>query len=190
MNSNLTTYSKRVAAIAEILSEVIDVSRYAVNTYSSKPEGLEMVNGLWCSWGEPEHGLPRVAVSIEAVEDVDDQVRICRDHVAAYPERGETHYDPSSASEVATDRPGEYVFLFNYVEDVTALVGQCKVTIMPALQQIKDADHRYQDLELADFVNAAVEIGRRVGCSPYEDDFVRPEFPEKWNRGWTAFPHG
>ena len=74
--------------------------------------------------------------------------------------RGESHYDPSSASELATDRPDEYIFLFNYVEDVTALVGNCQVTIMPSLQQIKRMDHDYPDLELADFVDAALEIGR------------------------------
>jgi hypothetical protein len=183
------TYSQRVAAIAEILNEVIDLSKYAVNTYASNPQDLEMTNGLWCSWGEPEYGLPRITVTIEAVEDIDDEVRTCRDHVANYLERGESDYDPSSASELATDRPDEYVFLFNYVQDVTALVGHCQVIIMPSLQQMKCADHANPDLELAHFVDAALEIGRTVGCSPYKDDFVRPDVPEKWTRqGWTAFP--
>ena len=98
--------------------------------------------------------------SVEAVDDIDAEVRTCRDHVADYLNRGESHYDPASASELATDRPDEYIFLFNYVEDVTALVGNCQVTIMPSLQQIKRIDHDYPDLELADFVDAALEIGR------------------------------
>ena len=127
-------------------------------------------------------------MSVEAVGDINDEVRACRDHVADFPERGESSYDPASASEVSSGRPDEYVFLFNYVEDVTALVGQCKVTIMPALQQIKLADNAYPDLELSDFVNAALEIGRTVGCSAYEDDFVRPDFPDSWQRRWTAYP--
>ena len=188
--TELRTYSQRVAAIAEILNEVIDLSKYAVNTYASNPPDLEMINGLRCSWGEPEYGLPRITVFVEALDDIDDEVRACRDHVANFPERGESQYDPASASELPTDRPNEYVFLFNYVEDVTVLVGNCQVTIMPSLQQIKRMDHDYPDLELTDFVNAALEIGRTVGCSPYDDDFVRPDFPERWTQlSWTAFPN-
>jgi hypothetical protein len=184
----LRTYSQRAAAIAKTLSSVVDLSKYAASTYASNPPDLEMANGLKCSWSESEYGLPRVTVFVEAIDDINDKVRACRDHVANFLERGESDYDPASASELATDRPDEYVF-FNYVEDVTALVGHCQVTIMPSLQQIKGMDHDYPDLELADFVDAALEIGRTLGCSPYDDDFVRPDFPEKWTRhSWTAFP--
>lgn len=183
------TYTQRTAAVAEILSSVIDLSKYAVNTHASNPPDLELTNGLWCSWGDPEFGLPRITVCINAVDDIHDEIRQSRDHVAEYLLRGESHYDPASALELTTDRPNEYVFLFNYVERLAIFVGQCEVTIMPSLQQIKRIDHDYPDLELSDFVDAALEIGRTVGCSPYEDDFVRPDFPEKWTRtGWTSFP--
>ncbi len=183
------TYSQRVAVIGEILSSVINVSKYTVDTYSSNPPDLEMTNGLRCSWADNETGLPRVAVYIERVDDINDEVRTNRDHVADFPERGESHYDPASASEVATDRPDEYVFLFNYVSDVRSLVGHCRVTVFVLLDLIKRIDNEYPDLELADFVEPALEIGRTVGCSQYQDDFVRPDFPEKWTRhSWTAFP--
>lgn len=189
MNSDLTTCSQRVAAIAGILGTVVDLSKYAVNTHASNPEDLELTNGLWCSWGDPEYGLPRITVCINAVDDIHNKIRQSRDHVAEHLLRGESHYDPASASELPTDRPDEHVFLFNYVDDLTVLVGNCEVTVMASLQQIKRADHDYPDLELSDFVDAALKIGRTVGCSPYVDDFVRPDFPEKWTRtGWTAFP--
>jgi hypothetical protein len=150
---------------------------------------LKWTNGLWCSWGDDETGLPRVAVYIERVDDINDEVRTNRDHVAGFPERGESHYDPASASEVATERSDEYAFLFNYVSDVRSLVGHCEVTIFVLLDLIKRFDNEYLDLELADFVEPALQIGRTVGCLPYEDDFVRPDFPETWKRHrWTAFP--
>ena len=150
----MITYSQRAAAIAEILGRVIDLSKYAVTTRESNPADLELAKGLWCSWGDPEFGLPRITFCLNAVDDIHDEVRNLRDHVAAYPLRGESHYDPSSASELPADRPDEYVFFFDYVEDLRALVGQCAVTIMPSLQQIKRMDHAYPDLELADFVDA------------------------------------
>lgn len=187
--TELRTYTERVAAIVQILSGVIDVSKYIIATYSPNPPDLETNNPLWCSWADPETGHPRIAVLIEAVDDINDEVRSQRDHVANYLERGDSHYDPATASEVATDRPDEYVFLFNYVGRVTALVGHCRVDVMPSLGLIKRFDNEYLGLELADFIDAALRIGRTVGCTPYEDDFVRPDFPDKWFRhGWTAYP--
>jgi hypothetical protein len=177
MSTELTTYSQRVAAITAILSRVIDLSRYAVNTRVSNPADLELTNGLTCSWGEPEFGLPRISVCINAVDDVADEVRQSRDHVAEYLLRGVSHYDPASASDLHSDRPDEYVFLFNYVQRLTVIVGHCEVTIMP---------HEH---ELIDLVDAALKIGRTVGCSPYEDDFVRPDYPEEWTRyTWVSPP--
>nr|WP_231990086.1 hypothetical protein [Mycobacterium sp. 852002-51971_SCH5477799-a] len=37
--------------------------------------------------------------------------------------------------------------------------------------------------------NPALDIGRTVGCSPYENDFTLPEFPEGWRNqsvGWRV----
>lgn len=120
--TELRTYTERVAAIVQILSSVIDVSKYAVDTYSSNPEDLAMTDGLRCSWADRGTGLPRIAVYIERVDDISDEVRSQRDHVADFLERGDSYYDPATASEVATNRPDEYVFLFDYIDDVRALV--------------------------------------------------------------------
>ena len=60
----------------------------------------------------------------------------------------------------------------------TAVVGGCEVSI-------------YSDVggvDLADLTEAAVQIGRLVGCSAYRNDFVAAELPELRSRlrGWLT----
>jgi hypothetical protein len=178
MTGELSTYSQRVSKIVSILGRVVDLSKYAVTTRDPNP--IPVTNGLHCSWGDPETGLPRLSVNIRAVDDMRDEVRSFRDDIAQHSLDHDGEYDPARACEVPTGSPNEHVFLFNYLRDLRALVGCCDVGILVCSD----------DVTLRDLVDAALEIGRTVGCSPYVDDFVGQEFPEKWSHRWTAFaPH-
>jgi hypothetical protein len=35
-------------------------------------------------------------------------------------------------------------------------------------------------IELSKLADVALDIGRSVGCSAYQNDFTLPEFPEEW----------
>ncbi|MDX1886764.1 hypothetical protein [Mycolicibacterium sp. 120270] len=173
MTSELTTYTQRRAAIAAILESRVRVSEMA-DTTGGNTNPLEYDNGLHCSWGDPELGTIWISVSVKALADVAEAVARHREHVGEYALRGEDTYDPSTAREEPSDRDGEYIFVFGYVDSVRVVVGSCEVNIGTSVI----------DVALADLVQPALEIGRTVGCSPYEDDYVPPEIPEKW-RSWT-----
>lgn len=172
MGIDLTTYTQRRIAIAAILGPYVEVSRMADTTGNTNP--LEDENGLYCSWGDPETGMRWISVSIKSLDDVAGAVASHRYHVSEYALRSEDSYDPATAREEASERAGEYVFVFKYVDSVSVIVGACEVTIGC---DIRDSD-------VSDLVQPALKIGRAVGCSPYENDFVPPEIPEKW-RGIT-----
>jgi hypothetical protein len=179
MNAGLRMYSERAARIASILGRVIDLTKYADITSDSNP--IPVANGLSCSWGDPETGMPQLSVQIRAIDDMHSEIRSFRDDIARHSLNRDGLYDATLASEVPTGRPDEHVFLFESLRDLRVIVGTCDVGILVYAEEVS----------LRDLVDAALEIGRTVGCSAYEDDFVRPEFPEKWTRtSWTAFPPG
>jgi hypothetical protein len=81
----------------------------------------------------------------------------------------------------ASNRDGEYIFIFEYVDDISVIVGQCQVSIVTG----------GRIASVSDLVEPALEIGRTVGCSPYENDFVPPEIPDRWRQitwGSPPFP--
>lgn len=177
MDPSLATYAQRRSAIAAILEPYVEVSRMASTT--DDPNPLEDDNGLHCRWGDPETGITWVSVYVKSLSDVDAAVARHRYHVGDYALRFEDSYDPKTAREEPTDREGHFVFVFEYVDTVRVIVGTCQVSILSSIRSIS----------VSDLVEPALEIGRTIGCSPYENDFVPPEIPEKW-RGitWVAPP--
>jgi hypothetical protein len=171
MDSSPQSYTQRCARIAEILEPYVQVSRLSNTT--ARPDPFED-DELSCSWGDPETGIRWVSVYVKPVSDVPAAVARHRDHVGEYQLRGEDSYSPVSAREEVSDREGEFIFIFEYLDRVTAIVGDCQISIL--------TDGRIASV--SDLVEPALEIGRRVGCSAYENDFVPPEIPDKW-RGIT-----
>ncbi|RAV12848.1 hypothetical protein DQP57_09005 [Mycobacterium colombiense] len=89
------------------------------------------------------------------------------------------HTPNPEAYEISGPQPGEYVFILHYLGHVRAVVGNCVVHIMPMGTGV----------ELSELADPALDIGRTVGCSPYENDFTLPEFPDEWRDqsvGWRA----
>ena len=74
------------------------------------------------------------------------------------------------AYEIAENHSGGIVFVLNYLGRVTAIVGNCLVDIWPSGTEI----------ELSELAEAALDIGRTVGCSAYENDFTSPNYPDEW----------
>jgi hypothetical protein len=179
MNPDLNSYTQRRSRIAAILEPYLHVSRLANTT--ADPNPLEEDDGLACKWGDPETGLSVASVFIRSLSDVAAAVARHRNHVDNYQLRFEDSYLPASAREEASNRDGEYIFIFEYVDDISVIVGQCQVSIVTG----------GRIASVSDLVEPALEIGRTVGCSPYENDFVPPEIPDRWRQitwGSPPFP--
>jgi hypothetical protein len=72
-------------------------------------------------------------------------------------------------------QPGEHVFVLNYLGRLTAIVGNCTVDISPIPSTSP----------VSEIAEAALDIGRTVGCSAYVDDFEPPTID--MSRGyWTT----
>jgi hypothetical protein len=169
MTSDLRTYTGRLARITEILEPCLHVSEYVLATPESNP--LDRPNGLACRWFDRRSAQPTVSVFIDELEDVDRSLASLRDDVA-----GNGDFEPGSVTEVAGSGHGEYVFLRHYVNGLTAIVGNCRVSLSAPG-------------DLTDLVEPALEVARSVGCSAYLDDFVRPPFPDEWRgTNWGVGP--
>ncbi|CKU85663.1 Uncharacterised protein [Mycobacterium tuberculosis] len=65
----------------------------------------------------------------------------------------------------------------NYLGQVRAIVGDCVIHIMPMGTGV----------ELSKLADLALDIGRSVGCSAYENDFTLPDIPRQGRNqplGW------
>ncbi|MCG5432777.1 glutaminyl-peptide cyclotransferase [Mycobacterium sp. MYCO198283] len=171
----MSRYSDRVARITRIVESVVDLSGLLPNTSASNP--VPLPNGLACSWGEYETGMTRVSVHINAVDDAADELRSLRDQVNEFAYRNH-RYDPSAASEVPMEDPDVHVFVFGCFAEVKVLVDHCRVDFAVV----------NRDFPLATLIEPAIEIGRTIGCSPYEDDFVGPDFPDRWRKHRIVMP--
>ncbi|WP_196109285.1 hypothetical protein [Mycobacterium tuberculosis] len=58
-----------------------------------------------------------------------------------------------------------------------AIVGDCVIHIMPMGTGV----------ELSKLADLALDIGRSVGCSAYENDFTLPDIPTQW--GTSSMNH-
>ena len=146
MTSDLRTYTGRLARITEILEPYLHVSEYVLATPESNP--LDRLNGLACRWFDRRTAQPTVSVFIDELEDVDRPLASLR----------------------------EYVFLRHYVNALTAIVGNCQVSLSAPG-------------DLTALVVPALEVGRSVGCAAYLDDFARPPLPDEWRpTNWGVGP--
>jgi hypothetical protein len=169
MTSDLRTYAQRLARITEILEPHLHVSEYALATPESNP--LDRPNGLACRWFDRRTAQPTVSVLIDELEDVDRPLASLRDDAD-----GNGDLEPGSVTEVSGSGRGEYVFLRQYVNALTAIVGNCQVSLSAPG-------------DLRPSSSPALEVGRSVGCSAYLDDFVRPPLPDEWRRtNWGVGP--
>ena len=175
------SYTGRRDLIAEKLEPYFQISAMLPSNIRPTSESAEELwdNSLWCSWADRETGYTRtVTVSIYQVADGDERADGVRYMMREECAPGLDLRTPNpEANEIAGERPGEYVFVLNYLATVTAIVGNCVIHIMPMGTGI----------ELSKLADVALDIGRSVGCSAYQNDFTLPDFPEEWRNqpvGW------
>ena len=177
------SYTGRRDLIAEKLEPYFQISAMLPKNMRPTSEAAEKFwdNSLWCSWGDRETGYTRtVTVSIYQVPDGEERAEDVRDMMREECPAGLDLRTPNpEAYEIAGERPGECIFVLNYLPRVTAIVGNCVTDIMP----------RGTGIELSKLADVALDIGRSVGCSAYQNDFRLPEFPEEWGNqpvGWST----
>jgi hypothetical protein len=170
MASDLSTYTERLARISAILEPYLHLSQYVLATPDVNP--TEAPNGLAGRWFDRQSGRPQVSVFIDQSTDIDGVLAGLRAEVT-----GEDYYEPGSSSEVSGLGDNEYAFLQHYADAVTAIVGNCRISVHPP------TEHK----DLAELVDPALEIGRTVGCSAYQNDFVPPSHPMSWT-SWGVGP--
>jgi hypothetical protein len=159
LNDAPETYSERRRIIGEILEPLFDVSSMVPTNNSSSFEPGTSATSLLCSWADRETRQNRtLSVYVDAVSDgaakADDVRQMIRDETVVGDE----------ATELAAMDPGQYVFALDYLGRLTAIVGTCVVDILPFPVT----------RPLTTFADAAIAIARKVGCSPYVDDFTPP----------------
>jgi hypothetical protein len=159
-----------LARITEILDPYLHVSAYVLATPESNP--LARLNGLACRWFDRSTAQPRVSVFIDEFEDADTRVASLREDAA-----GDGDHEQGSVTEVASAGRDEYVFVRHYVNALTAIVGDCQISL--------NAPHDFHDL--ATLAEPALEIGRIVGCSAYRNDFVPPSHTDEWPKANWGF---
>jgi hypothetical protein len=177
------TYPGRRELIAEKLEPYFQISDMLPSNMRPTSETVEKFwnDSLLCSWADRETGHTRnLTVSIYHAADGEHRAGEFREMVRqeCSPEL-DLHTPNPDAYEIAGPEPGEYAFVLSYLGDVRAVVGNRVVHIMPMGTGI----------ELSELTDPALDIGRTVGCSPYENDFTLPEFPEGWRNqsvGWRV----
>lgn len=181
------SYTGRRDLIAEKLEPYFQISAMLPKNTRPTSEIAEELwdNSLWCSWGDRETGYTRsVTVSIDQVADGEREADGIRAMMREECPSGLDLRSPNpEADEIAGPRPGEYVFVLNYLGHVRAVVGNCVIHIMPMGTGI----------DLSKLADVALDIGRTVGCSGYLNDFTLPAVPEEWRNqpvGWytEGFP--
>jgi hypothetical protein len=167
------SYSGRRDRIAEKLEPYFHISAMLPKNTRPSSEAAEEFwdNSLWCSWGDRETGYTRsVTVSIYQAADGECEADGVREMMREECPPGLDFRTPNpEAYEITGPRPGEYVFVLNYLPRLTAIVGNCVTDIMP----------RGIGIELSKLADVALDIGRNIGCSAYENDFTLPEVPEE-----------
>lgn len=177
------SYTGRRDLIAQKLEPYFQISAMAPKNTRPTSEAAEELwdNSLWCSWGDRETGYTRtVTVSIYQVADGEREASGILDMMQEECPPGLDLRTPNrEAYEITGERPGEYVFILNYLGHVRAVVDNCVIHIMPMGTGI----------ELSELADVALDIGRTVGCSAYDNDFTPPDFPKEWRDqpvGWCA----
>jgi hypothetical protein len=175
------SYTGRRDLVAEKLEPYLRVSAMVpTNTRPTSETDEEFWdNSLWCSWGDRETGFTKnVTVSICQVPDGERRADGVREMMREEcPPDLDLQTPNPEAYGLTGEQPDEYVFVLGYLTRVTAIVGNCFVHIMPSGTGI----------ELSDLADVALDIGRTVGCSTYQNDFMLSDIPEEWHNqpvGW------
>lgn len=153
VGEELRTYSARVAAIREILSEHLTVDGLVQNNRVANP--IRPVDCLSASWGADVAPAPILTVSIHPVEDFAAEVEELR--YGADSARG--------AYEAHRAEPDEFALVQVQLSSVWVVVGHCEVYLAA------------RDISPEKLVDPAVAIARRIGCTPYVDDHQPPPPP-------------
>lgn len=157
-------YTERRALIAQKLEPYFGVSSMVPTNMSATFEPEFVENSLMCSWADPITLTDRTLfVYLSRVEDGSTTASDVRDMIEE-----ETlptpPGQPPEAYEVPGQDSGEYVFVLTYLGRLTAIGGNCMVSIMPSGFPVP----------LADIAGVALDIARTVGCSAYVDDLQPP----------------
>jgi hypothetical protein len=167
MTETPRSYSERRELIAQKLEPYFGVSSLVPTNTEPAFEPDLFENSLKCSWGDPASGENKLFVYIHHVADGDAEAQSIREMMLeeSPPTPDKTPPD-ADAYEMSGQRPGEHVFVLNYLGRLTVIVGNCTVDLSP--------------IPITSPVNeiaeAALDIGRTVGCSAFVDDFEPPVF--------------
>jgi hypothetical protein len=172
------SYSERRDVIAQKLEPYFGVSSLVPTNTEPAFEPDLFENSLKWSWGDPATGDNKLFVYIHQVADGQVEAQSVREMMLEEAQPiPDKHPPDADAYEMADQHPGEHVFVLNYLGRLTVIVGNCRIEIMPMPVTMPSA-------ELAD---AALNIGRTVGCSAYVDDFQPPKLDTSRNYGyWTT----
>jgi hypothetical protein len=140
-----------------------------------------------CSWADRETGYTRtVTVSIYQAADGERRANEIRDMMRDECPPGMDLRTPNpEAYEIAGPQRAEYVFVLSYLGQVRAIVGNCVIYIMP----MAIGTELSEVIDLSKLADVALDIGRTVGCTAYQNDFTLPEVPEEWRNqpvGWST----
>jgi hypothetical protein len=183
------SYTGRRDLIAEKLEPYFRISDMLPSNVRPTSESAEKFwdNSLWCSWADRETGYRRtVTVSIYRAADGEQRANQIRDMMREECPPGTDLRTPNPEGyEIADPQRGEYVFVLYYLGHVRAIVGNCVVYIMPMVIGTELSEV----IDLSKLADVALDIGRTVGCSAYQNDFTLPEVPEEWRNqpvGWST----
>jgi hypothetical protein len=169
-------YTERCAVIAEKLGTYFDFGALVRTNAQPSFEPDLFENSLMCSWGDPATGDNKLFVYIHQVPDGNHEAEKLREMVTEEAPANQERQSPNAeAYEIHKHGPDEYVFVLNHVGRLTAIVGDCIISISPTPVTIR----------LDELADAALDIGRTVGCSAYINDFEPPTFdtsrePQRW----------
>lgn len=177
------TYTGRRDLIGEKLERYFPIGDMLPSNVRPTSEAADKFwdNSLLCSWADRETGYLRsVTVSIYQATDGGERAEELRAMMREECPPGLDLRMPNpEAYEITGSRPGEHAFVLHYLGQVRAVVGNCVIHITPMGMAI----------ELSQLAEVALDIGRSVGCSAYQNDFALPEFPEQWSNqpvGWST----
>jgi hypothetical protein len=183
------SYTGRQEVIAEKLAPHFDISAMLPSNTRPTSEAAEKFwdNSLLCSWADRETGYTRtVTVSIYQVADGEQRANEIRDMMREECPPGTDPRTPNlEAYEIAGPQRGEYAFVLHYLGHVRAIVGNCVIHITPMTIGMELSEV----VDLSKLADVALDIGRTVGCSAYDNDFTLPEMPEEWRNqpvGWST----
>jgi hypothetical protein len=153
----LPTYTARVSAIGTILAKHLPVADLVQNNRRANP--ILPLDCLSASWGPDPTSSATLTLSIHPVPDFAAEVEELR--YGADPAQG--------AYEAHRADPGEFALVQPHLSSVWVVAGHCEVHLS------------HQGCSPEKLVEAAVEIARSIGWSPYTDDFEPPLLPPGWD---------